>query len=197
MMTYDPNNDYPMDTKCGACGQRRGSHLGLRLRCPYPALTDFTECSAPGATLAAPIFRSVPDASVRQFSSGATRSSDEGKIDYEGFLSFPVLELYGTYMTKHRVQVDGSLRSSSNWKKGIPLVGEGSYIKAFTRHSFELVALAAGYTPARVKRELPTASHRERILDTACAVLFNVQGFLHEALKDADFGDDQKLRQAS
>lgn len=120
---------------------------------------------------------------VRQFATGATRSSDEGKIDYEGFISIPAWHSYGLYMNKHRLQPDGTLRDSNNWKKGMPLTGDGSYIKALFRHVVELVGLMAGFTAERILRELPKATHDERLVDTACAVLFNAQGFLHELVE--------------
>lgn len=126
--------------------------------------------------------------SMRQFATGATRSSDTGKIDYEGFLSMPALDAFGNYMLKHQVQADGSLRSSSNWKHGMPITGEGSYTKALLRHTIELVGLTTGHVSARLKRELPDASMREMMLDSACAVVFNIQGWLHEFLKDGEFG---------
>ena len=44
---------------------------------------------------------------TRQFSTGATRDTDEGKYDYEGFFSPLVLERYGEYMNKHRQQSAG------------------------------------------------------------------------------------------
>src|SRR5690348_5131587 len=58
---------------------------------------------------------------TRFFNAGATRDTAEGKPDYPGFLSPLVVKRFGEYMLKHQVQSDGTLRSSSNWKKGIPL----------------------------------------------------------------------------
>jgi len=57
---------------------------------------------------------------MRTFGGGATRNSDQGKPDYEGFLSPLVIIRYGEYMTRHRVQADGNIRDSDNWQKGIP-----------------------------------------------------------------------------
>lgn len=128
--------------------------------------------------------------SVQHFGSGATRSADAGKIDYEGFLSLPALEAYGQYMLKHQVQADGTVRSSSNWKLGIPLTGDGSYTKALFRHVFELTGLTVGHVSARLRREMPNATMRTMMQDTACAVLFNIQGFLHEFLKQQAFAQD-------
>ena len=55
----------------------------------------------------------------RYFNTGAYRDTDENKNDYEGYLSPLVIEAFGNYMTKHRKQSDGNLRTSDNWQKGI------------------------------------------------------------------------------
>jgi len=110
---------------------------------------------------------------VRTFNTGATRSAEEGKHDYEGFLSPLALERFAEYMTKHRVQADGSLRASDNWQKGIPL---DSYCKSAFRHFFEFW---------KAHRGLPV---KEDIEESLCALLFNVQGYLHEYLKSTRTG---------
>ena len=38
----------------------------------------------------------------RQFSTGANRNSEEGKLDFEGFISPLVIQRFGEYMHKHR-----------------------------------------------------------------------------------------------
>lgn len=119
---------------------------------------------------------------IKTFATGAIRSSDEGKNAYEGFLSMEAIEEFGDYMTRHRKLPDGSLRDPDNWKKGM---GLDSFIGSMLRHVFELVALhTRGYVSRRIRRELP-----ERVSDLdflkreiACAILFNVQGYLHEYL---------------
>lgn len=75
---------------------------------------------------------------MRTFETGATRDSEEEKLDYEGFLSPLALEAYARYMHKHRTQADGSLRDSDNWQKGIPL---SSYMKSLWRHMIALWTL--------------------------------------------------------
>lgn len=127
----------------------------------------------------------IGGATMQTFGSGATRSSDAGKIDYDGFLSPLALEAYGAYMLKHQVQADGSVRESDNWQKGMPLVGKGSYAKAGLRHALELWGLTRGHVSARLRSEMPNASLREMVLETACACFFNVQGFLHECVKNS------------
>lgn len=110
-------------------------------------------------------------AQVRKFDTGATRNLDEGKYDYEGFLSPLVLRRYGEYMHKHRFLSDGTMRDSDNWQAGIP---RDVYIKSAFRHFFDVWA---GH------RGLPTD---QSIEDDLCALLFNISGYLHEYLKAND-----------
>lgn len=106
--------------------------------------------------------------SMRKFDTGATRNTDEGKLDFEGFLSPLVLERYGQYMHKHRMQADGNLRDSDNWQKGIPLA---AYMKSGWRHFRDWWREHRGY---------PTD---EGIEEALCALIFNASGYLHEHLK--------------
>jgi len=110
------------------------------------------------------------DGVVRAFETGATRSSEVGKHDFEGFLSPLTLERFAEYMSKHRIQADGTLRPSDNWQKGIPL---DSYMKSMWRHFFE-VWMSHRWTKDAVGQE-----------EALCALLFNVMGYLHEMRKKA------------
>ncbi len=105
---------------------------------------------------------------MRQFETGATRDADVDKYDYEGFLSPLVLERYAQYMHKHRVQADGRMRDSDNWQRGIP---RDAYMKSGFRHFMDWW---------RAHRGLPA---REGMEEALCALLFNVQGYLHEHLR--------------
>lgn len=105
--------------------------------------------------------------STRTFESGATRNADAGKHDYEGFLSPRVLERFAQYMTKHRHLEDGTVRDSDNWQKGIP---RDAYIKSAWRHFMDVW---------KQHRGLAT---EETLEDALCALLFNIQGYLHETL---------------
>jgi hypothetical protein len=105
---------------------------------------------------------------MRQFDSGATRNLDDSKLDFEGFLSPLVLERFAEYMHKHRQQADGVLRDSDNWQKGIPQV---AYMKSGFRHFFDWW---------KEHRGIET---QEGLEEALCALLFNVQGYLHEHLK--------------
>lgn len=108
------------------------------------------------------------ESGMREFDTGATRDSDENKIDYEGLLSPWALQRYGEYMNKHRVQTDGKIRDSDNWQKGIPLA---VYMKSLWRHLIELWACHRGGAANEYKK------------DVLCAIIFNASGYLHEIAK--------------
>jgi hypothetical protein len=109
----------------------------------------------------------------RSFDSGAYRDTEEGKLDFEGFLSPLVLDRYATYMNKNRTQSDGKLRDSDNWQEGIP---KKVYMKSMWRHFFDVwKEHRRGYFPERIQME-----------DALCAVIFNAMGYLYEVLKRRD-----------
>lgn len=108
---------------------------------------------------------------MREFTSGATRDSDDNKLKYYGFLSPQMLQRFAQYMHRHRLQADGAYRDPDNWKHGIPT---SSYFDSGLRHFMDLWMHFDG-TP-----ELAVEADVEEIL---CALLFNVQGYLHETLK--------------
>jgi hypothetical protein len=105
---------------------------------------------------------------MRTFDTGATRDTDEGKFDYEGFLSPLVLERYAEYMHQHRKQADGKMRDSDNWQKGIPPQQD---LKSAWRHFLDVWKLMRGF---RCKVTLE---------DALCALLFNIMGLLFEIIK--------------
>ena len=110
---------------------------------------------------------------IRKFASGATRDTSVGKYDYEGFYSPIVVERFAEYMHKHRKQSDGSLRDSDNWQKGIPL---NAYMKSLWRHFMDLWLEHRGY------------ASKDGIEEALCALLFNIQGYLYEYLKNKKKG---------
>ncbi len=108
--------------------------------------------------------------SIRTFQTGATRDTDTGKLDYEGFLSPVVLKRYGQYMHAHRIQSDGSLRDSDNWTHGIP---RRQYVKSLFRHFVDVLLITRGWPEKATTQDLEEA---------LCAVMFNAMGLLHEVL---------------
>lgn len=112
-------------------------------------------------------------AAIRTFKTGATRSQDATRDDPEGYLSPLVLQRFSQHMTKHRTQPDGSIRSSDNWQKGIPL---DVYMKGLTRHHQHLWLRHRGW---------PVEDNKagSNIEEDLCAIIFNAQGYLYELLK--------------
>lgn len=113
---------------------------------------------------------------IRRFDTGATRDTDAGKLDYDGFLSPLVLERFARYMHSHRVQPDGAMRAADNWQKGIP---RDAYMKSGWRHFFDW------WCHHRGASRLAGAALEEAL----CALLFNVSGYLHEVLRRGQGGE--------
>ena len=105
---------------------------------------------------------------MREFETGAIRDNDEGKVDYTGLLCPKALRVYCEYMNRHRVQADGNLRASDNWKKGIP---KDAYLKSMARHFMEVWELHEEGGP------------HDALTEALCAVMFNVHGYIHELEK--------------
>lgn len=105
---------------------------------------------------------------MREFETGATRDSEDGKLDFEACLSPFALERFAEYMRKQRHTANG-LRADDNWQKGIP---PEAYMKSMWRHFHEAWKLhRAGIIDQR------------QMEDALCGVLFNAQGYLHELLR--------------
>ena len=109
------------------------------------------------------------DGMIRSFDTGATRDTEEGKYDYEGFLSPLALEAFAKYMHGHRLQSDGALRDSDNWQKGIP---KEVYMKSLWRHLIALWKCHRGY-----------GMELGEVEEALCGLLFNAFGYLHERKK--------------
>lgn len=132
---------------------------------------------------------------MRRFESGATRDTDEGKLDFEGFLSPLVLERFAQYMHRHRTQRDGELRDSDNWQRGM---GLRVYMKSLWRHFFATWKLHRRMIREALReRDNPLdddllvsigTEELDELEDDLCAVLFNVQGYLHELMVLRDDG---------
>ena len=105
----------------------------------------------------------------RYFETGAYRDTDAGKNDYEGFLDPLVIEAFGDYMTKHRLQSDGEMRDSDNWQRGIP---REQYMKSAWRHFLDLWQEHRGY------------ASRDGIDEALGGLVFNILGYWHEHLKE-------------
>lgn len=148
---------------------------------PCPSHVPAEEDDPPEMPFDPPDTGSVLDLSValdgvRSFSTGATRSSEQGRYDPEGFLSPIVIERFCEYMHKHRQLPDGSLRASDNWQRGMP---RETYLKGMWRHFLHLWTRHRGFEV----RDYKAAGNIEEDL---CALMFNVQGYLFEVLKSKE-----------
>lgn len=112
------------------------------------------------------------DGNIRQFESGATRDTAEGKLDPEGFTHPMVMKQFYKYMSMHRLQSNGELRDSDNWQKGIPI---DAYMKSLKRHCDEAWLEHRGFDT------------ENGMIANLCGVLFNGLGYLHEILKERDW----------
>lgn len=120
------------------------------------------------------------------FATGATRSTSEGKVDFEGHLHPDVLAVFGEYMNAHRVQRDGQVRASDNWQKGIPIY---RYVKSLVRHGMEFWRMWRG----TVVRN-PDSGAYFTFREVLCAMLFNVMGIIFETTRrHPGFLDSQAL----
>lgn len=125
-----------------------------------------------------------PGPRVRQFDTGATRDSEDGKLPY-GFDSPLVDRRYAEYMQSHRLQSDGELRDPDNWTNGMD---RQVYMNSLHRHYQDLRLLWAIHLPVK-KEGVDIEAHLEKLsnpdvdIETAlCAILFNVKGMLFEVL---------------
>ena len=109
---------------------------------------------------------------LRTFSTGATRDTAANKHEPWGFTSALVEKRFCEYMHEHRQQSDGQLRDSDNWKKGI---SKDSYKHSLSRHIQDLRLHLEGFGDEAREADIETV---------LCSVLFNVQGMLHEILKE-------------
>lgn len=127
---------------------------------------------------------------VREFATGANRDRVDGKLDFRGFVSPKALRRFGAFMNKNRRLADGSLRDSDNWKKGIPI---SVYIESLIRHGNEFhESIEEAIDGAGIEKIASMAANDARLLaadDIACALLFNIQGYLHERIKLLDATD--------
>lgn len=106
---------------------------------------------------------------MRKFDTGATRDNNDSKNIYTGYYSPLVIKRFGDYMTLHRKQADGQLRAADNWKKGIP---KDAYLDSAYRHFLDIWMQHEGY------------QGDDTLENSLCALLFNVQGYLYEILKE-------------
>src|SRR5690606_15803559 len=110
------------------------------------------------------------DRAMHVYDTGATRSADADKLDFEAFIC-PLVELrFAEYMHKHRWTDNGELRDGDNWQKGFPL---DRVMKSLTRHFYDLRLLHRGFAHNAENPDI------EEVL---CAIRFNVDAYLRQIL---------------
>ena len=161
--TYAGIRQYPIDAKIEDQLQSTtktevaASNISIPMRefpgAPSPAITE-----------------ALAEIAMREFSTGATRSSDTGKPSYLKYISHPVWVRYGKYMLEHETQADGKKREAGNWQKGIP---SREALESLARHMTDSWGHLDG------TREL----FAEEYADALCAIIFNAASMLHEQLR--------------
>lgn len=122
---------------------------------------------------------------MREFETGATRDSEDGKIVPSGFISAAARLRFSKYMHDHRKQADGRLRDPDNWKRGIP---QRVYFESLVRHVLDAELFVEGNGGTVYPQEDHSFD------DVLCAILFNVLGLLHERTIGREVGvGDRKL----
>lgn len=164
----------PMDPR------REGSFPGREAQPASVTGTATLSLGPEGMSLSVPtrVEGDVAVSAVARFASGATRDTDAGKLDYEGFLSPLVLRRFAQYMHKHRTQSDGTVRAGDNWQRGMT---RKRYRQSLLRHVMELWLVERGALTEPVSERDP--QDEDEIL---CAILFNAQGLLLERLLGRD-----------
>ena len=113
---------------------------------------------------------------VRTFDSGATRDTEQGKLNYLKALSPLVLQRYVSYLDEHRLQSDGTYRDWDNWKRGI---NKQAYRESRLRHEMASWLLHEGYS-------VYDNHGLVDIEDALCGIIFNAMGDLFEILKEKE-----------
>lgn len=118
---------------------------------------------------------------IRKFSTGATRDTDNGKIDPEAFLDPLALAEYFEFMHRHRVQKDGGLRDGDNWQNGFT---RKAIMKSLWRHAFDLWLMHREHAPvSKDCLELYTLYGREKaMVESLNGVVFNAFAYMREIL---------------
>lgn len=117
---------------------------------------------------------------IRQFASGATRDTSEGKLEYARFNSPIVMKRYAEYMDTHRKQSDGNLREPDNWMNLFGDKHEDVCLDSLMRHLMDVWLINKGFH----------GEAREDIEGALCAILFNTNAYLFKVLLDKQKGKE-------
>jgi hypothetical protein len=100
---------------------------------------------------------------IRNFKTGAVRDTDDGKENYVECFSFTAWRRYALYMKTQEKKYP-----PDNWRKGIPIK---EYEKSLMRHLQK--HFANKYEGAELEPDI----------DHLAAAFFNLQGLMHEEVK--------------
>ena len=109
---------------------------------------------------------------MRNFKTGATRDTEEGKLDFEGFISPIVIQKYAEYMHENRIQADGKLRDSDNWQKHFGKDHYSVCMKSMFRHFFDVWTEHRG------------GKSREGMEKALMGTMFNIMAYADKYFKD-------------
>lgn len=114
------------------------------------------------------------DKKMREFDKGATRDTEQNKLDYEAFNNPLVDKRYAEYMNAHRQTANG-LRDGDNWQS---LFGDEHFdvcIKSLCRHTVDARLAHKGYVSEQpIEKDL-------------CAIIFNAKAYLLKLLLDRKY----------
>lgn len=119
---------------------------------------------------------------IIKYDTGATRESDNEKLDIEGFLSPLVIEAYSQYMHFNRKLPDGTMRSGSDWQNGIPF---NRLMRSMWRH----------FKDCWMEHRL-WATKEGRVF-ALCGLLFNTVAYLHQVLYNDPYALQKALEDAN
>jgi len=105
----------------------------------------------------------------RVFESGASRNSEEGKLQKDRFLNPRVIHEYSKFMHNNRKTDSGLVREGDNWQAGIPIP---ALLGSMTRHTEDVKLHLGGYS----------ADADEEYLDSIFGAIFNLMGLAHAEL---------------
>lgn len=111
---------------------------------------------------------------MRIFASGAIRDDNHNKYEYAKALDPRVLKAYLAFLHRHAEMPDGSYRPVDNWKKGMA----ESFLDSLVRHVIDLWEIEHHGESFRPENGLAVEP-----MEAACAILFNIHGWMYERLK--------------
>jgi hypothetical protein len=119
-----------------------------------------------------------PPKEIRQFETGGTRDTNDGKFDYESFNHPLVDKRYAAYMHKHRTLLDGTLRGGDNWQKMFGEKHTDVCIKSLCRHVVDARLIHRG------------CRGEQTLEDDLCAIIFNAKAYLLKLVLDREKEDN-------